>query len=187
MVLGRRPNGDWNVIDYNNASDENPHRLRAAEGGAALGPPPHRQAAQRIIRDIRTQLAVTVKDYRLIAPAYFGFNGDAGHVFNTGYLVLPAFAEFARVDNDVLWKRVLSDSWRLLERSAFSRFKLPADWVALENGRSRWIGPAAHFSDTRPSGCRSTWPGTAPGSAWRHLGIICSLWKTPVISPAGST
>jgi len=133
---GRRPNGDWNVIDYNNASDGDIliafALLKAAQ---RWDHPPHRQAAQRIIRDIRTQLAVTVKDYRLIAPAYFGFNGDAGHVFNTGYLVLPAFAEFARVDDDVLWKRVLSDSWRLLERSAFSRFKLPADWVALENGQ----------------------------------------------------
>ena len=133
---GRRPNGDWNVIDYNNASDGDIliafALLKAAQ---RWDHPPHRQAAQRIIRDIRTQLAVTVKDYRLIAPAYFGFNGDAGQVFNTGYLVLPAFAEFARVDDDVLWKRVLSDSWRLLERSAFSRFKLPADWVALENGQ----------------------------------------------------
>jgi endoglucanase len=133
---GRRPNGDWNVIDYNNASDGDIliafALLKAAQ---RWDHPSHRQAAQRIIRDIRTQLAVTVKDYRLIAPAYFGFNGDAGHVFNTGYLVLPAFAEFARVDDDVLWKRVLSDSWRLLERSAFSRFKLPADWVALENGQ----------------------------------------------------
>jgi endoglucanase len=133
---GRRPNGDWNVIDYNNASDGDIliafALLKAAQRWDDLM---YRQAAQRLIRDIRTQLAVTVQDYQLIAPAYFGFNGDAGHVFNTGYLVLPAFAEFARTDDEVFWNRVLTDSRRLLERGSFSRFKLPADWVSLANGQ----------------------------------------------------
>jgi endoglucanase len=133
---GRRPNGAWNVIDYNNASDGDILTafalLKAAQrwGHAA-----HREAALRLIRDIRIQLAVAVRDYQLIAPAYFGFNGEAGHVFNTGYLVLPAFADFARVDDEIFWKRVLTDSRRLLQRGVFSRFQLPADWVALQDGQ----------------------------------------------------
>jgi len=138
--------------------------------------PPHRQAAQRIIRDIRTQLAVTVKDYRLIAPAYFGFNGDAGHVFNTGYLVLPAFAEFARVDNTSCGKGCSVTAGGCWKEALFSRFKLPARLGALENGQvTVRIGPRSPFFDTRPSGCRSTWPGTAPGSAWRHWGLSAVL------------
>jgi endoglucanase len=139
---GRRPNGRWNVIDYNNASDGDILIAFALlKAGQRWDHPAYREAAQRIIRDIRSQLAVTVQDYQLIAPAYFGFNGDAGHVFNTGYLVLPAFAEFARVDDEAFWKRVLKDSRRLLEKGAFSRFRLPADWVSLENGQVK-VDPA---------------------------------------------
>jgi endoglucanase len=133
---GLRPNGDWNVIDYNNASDGDIliafALLKAAD---RWGHPPFREAALRILRDLRAHLAVSLQDYQLIAPAYFGFNGQAGNVFNTGYLVLPAFAAFARVDDEAFWKRVLGDSQRLLDKAAFSSFKLPADWVALENGQ----------------------------------------------------
>jgi endo-1,4-beta-D-glucanase Y len=133
---GERPNGGWNVIDYNTASDGDIliafALLRAAD---RWGHPPFRDAALRIVRDIRAHLAVTAGDFRLIAPAYFGFNGQAGTSFNTGYLILPAFAEFIKVDDEAFWQRTLKDSRRLLEKAAFSRLKLPADWVALENGQ----------------------------------------------------
>jgi endoglucanase len=133
---GQRPNGEWNVIDYNNASDGDIliafALLKAAD---RWGHPPFREAALRILRDIRAHLAVRLPDYQLIAPAYFGFNGQAGNVFNTGYLVLPAFAEFARADDEAFWKRILADSQRLLDKASFSSFRLPADWVALENGQ----------------------------------------------------
>lgn len=133
---GRRPNGDWNVIDYNNASDGDIlvafALLMAAQ---RWDHPPYRAVAQRIAQDIRRQLALDVHGYQLIAPAYFGFNSDAAHSFNTGYLVLPAFEAFARTEEPSFWQRVLADSVRLLEKSIFSRHKLPADWVALENGR----------------------------------------------------
>jgi len=133
---GQRPNSAWNVIDYNNASDGDIliafALLKAAD---RWGHPPFREAALRIVRDIRTHLAVTGHDFQLIAPAYFGFNGRAGNTFNIGYLVLPAFVEFAKVDDGAFWNRTLRDSRRLLEKAAFSRLKLPADWVALENGQ----------------------------------------------------
>ena len=133
---GERANGGWNVIDYNNASDGDIliafALLKAAD---RWGHPPFREAALRIVRDIRAHLVVTADDFQLIAPAYFGFNGQAGNSFNTGYLVLPAFAEFAKADDEAFWQRTLRDSQRLLEKAAFSRLKLPADWVALENGQ----------------------------------------------------
>lgn len=134
---GRRPNGAWNVIDYNNASDGDIliafALLKAAQRWDHA---PYREAALRIVRDIRAQLGLTVNGYHLIAAAYFGFNNESGHSFNTGYLVLPAFDEFARVDDEAFWKRVLRDSQRLLDNSLFSRLKLPADWVVLSDGRT---------------------------------------------------
>jgi endoglucanase len=133
---GKRANGDWNIIDYNNASDGDIlialALLKAAE---RWNHPPYRQAAARIVRDIRTHLGLTLHDYQLIAPAYYGFNGTASHAFNTGYLILPAFTGFARVDEEGFWKRTLKDSQRLLEKSTFSSLNLPADWVTLERGQ----------------------------------------------------
>jgi endoglucanase len=133
---GKRLNGGWNVIDYNNASDGDIliafALLKAAD---RWGHPPFREVALRIVRDIRAYLVVIAGDFQLIAPAYFGFSGQAGNTFNTGYLILPAFAEFAKADDEAFWKRTLRDSERLLEKAAFSRLKLPADWVTLENGQ----------------------------------------------------
>jgi endoglucanase len=129
---GRRPNGAWNVIDYNNASDGDilvAYALLKAD--RRWGHPPYREAGLRMVRDIRAHLALAVHGYQLIAPAYFGFNSMNGHSFNTGYLVLPAFEEFARADDEAFWRSVLRDSRSLLDRSVFSRFRLPADWVTL--------------------------------------------------------
>jgi endoglucanase len=135
---GRRPNGAWNVIDYNNASDGDIlvafALLKAAR---RWDHPPYREAGQRIVRDLRTHLGLSVDGLHLIAPAYFGFNSENGHSFNSGYLVLPAFDEFGKVDDEAFWKRVLTGSRHLLDQSVFSRLKLPADWVVLEKGRTR--------------------------------------------------
>ncbi len=134
--FGRRTNGAWSIIDYNNASDGDAliafALLKAAE---RWNHPPYREAAGRIIGDMRTQLAAAASGYHLIAPAYYGFDSGPAAVFNTGYFILPAYARFAEVDEEGFWKRVLKDSGRLLEKAAFSRFKLPADWVAVENGQ----------------------------------------------------
>ena len=133
---GRRPNGDWNVIDYNNASDGDILvALALLKAAQRWGHPAYREAGLRIVRDIRAHLGLSVHGYQLIAPAYFGFNSQNGHSFNTGYLVLPAFEEFARVDDEAFWRGVLRDSRDLLDRSAFSRLHLPADWIRLQDGR----------------------------------------------------
>ena len=134
---GRRTNGEWNVIDYNNASDGDIliafALLKAAD---RWGHPPFREAGLRIVRDIRTHLAVTIDGFHLIAPAYYGFNDQTGNVFNSGYLMLPAFSAFAKVDDEAFWKRTLRDSQRLLQQASFSRLKLPPDWIVLENGQA---------------------------------------------------
>ena len=134
---GRRPNGEWAVIDYNNASDGDVLiALALFEAAERWNHPAFRESALKIVRDIRTQLAVRLDGLQLIAPAYFGFQAGAGFVFNPSYLVLPAFARFARADDRTFWERVAEDSARLLDLGAFSRFKLPADWVLFQNGRA---------------------------------------------------
>lgn len=134
---GKRPNGEWAIIDYNNASDGDILiALALLEAAARWNHPPFKESALRIVRDLRTQLAVTHDGLELILPAYFGFQAGTGFVFNPGYLVLPAFSRFAQVDATNVWERIAKDSAQLLDLAGFSRFRLPADWVLLQNGRA---------------------------------------------------
>lgn len=132
---GRRHNGCWAVIDYNNATDGDILIAFAlAKAAIKWRHEPYKTRAQGIISDIRTQLVDDHHGLTLLLPGYYGFKEPSGVVVNTGYLILPAFACFAAVDDPAFWKRICADSVRLLEKARFSKFKLPADWVRLQNG-----------------------------------------------------
>jgi endoglucanase len=134
---GKRPNGEWAIIDYNNASDGDILiALALLEAATRWNHPPFRESALRIVRDLRTQLTVTHAGLQLIAPAYFGFKADTGFIFNPGYLVMPAFSRFARVDESEFWERIAKDSARLLDLGRFSVFRLAADWVLFQDGQA---------------------------------------------------
>lgn len=130
---GRRPNGAWNVIDYNNATDGDlliaSALLRAAEDWKH---PPYREAALAVARDIRLHLSVSAGKRRLLAPAYYGFASRERLLFNTGYLIFSAYRAFARADEEGFWNRILQDALGLLRETAANRFGLPPDWVVLE-------------------------------------------------------
>jgi endoglucanase len=143
---GRRPNGLWSVIDYNNASDGDALIAWALILAAdCWNHPAYREAAREIVRDMRVYLAVSVEGFQLIAPAYYGFERDSGAILNTGYFVFPAYRQFARIDEPTFWERVLRDSQTLLARAHFSEFQLPADWVLFENGRVSVYGARSPF------------------------------------------
>ncbi len=135
---GRRPNGSWNVIDYNNASDGDlliaSALLRAA---AEWKHPPYREKALAVVRDIRVHLAFAAGKRRLIAPGYYGFAGRERLLFNTGYAVFPAYRAFAAAEETAFWSRILEDARSLLREAAANPFALPPDWVVLEPEQPR--------------------------------------------------
>ena len=145
---GKRPNGKWKTIDYNNATDGDlliAYAMLRAHG--VWQHQPYKQKAIRIISDIRNELAWEKSGYLVLSPAYFGFESGAGVVINSSYMIFSAFSAFAEVDDRPFWQRVREDSLRLLDRNRFSRFGLPADWVMLEReklavhaGRSPFFG-----------------------------------------------
>lgn len=130
---GKRHDGLWGVIDYNNATDGDLliayALLKASAKWNEIG---YKIEGLKIIKEIRTSLSVNWEKRTFLLPGYYGFiRGDGGVVLNPSYVILPAYRAFAEIDDKTFWKKVYEDSLFLLERGAFGRLKLPPDWVIL--------------------------------------------------------
>jgi endo-1,4-beta-D-glucanase Y len=133
---GKRPNGEWKVIDYNNATDGDIliayALLRAQERWHDGG---HKNEALKIIQGIRTNLSIDWHGHTFLLPGYHGFS-DGGHIeINPSYSILAAFRQFAKEDQPSFWEKVYQDSLFLIEQSCFGKWCLPADWLMLTDGR----------------------------------------------------
>lgn len=137
---GKRPTGEWMVIDHNNATDGDLlialALLRAADRWKEEA---YRGEAAGIAADIRRLLAVSVQGRTFLLPGYFGFDRKAGLVLNPSYLIFPAFRALARVDDKAFWLQALQDGLFLIERSAANSLGFPPDWALLAGDQA---GPA---------------------------------------------
>jgi endoglucanase len=133
---GQRPNKEWNVIDYNNATDGDiliAHALLKAN--EKWHDTRYKGEALKIIQDIRMHLSVTWQERTFLLPGYYGFEKENGFVVNPSHVILPAFRFFAQADQKSFWEKIAADGLFLLERSCFGTFSLPADWVLVKDGR----------------------------------------------------
>ncbi|MBI9093032.1 MAG: hypothetical protein JEZ12_27780 [Desulfobacterium sp.] len=130
---GKRITGDWGVIDYNNATDGDLLMAWALmEAGEKWHRPDYTASALEIIKTVK-QLLVVQREKHLLLPSYFGFDHGDEITLNPSYFVYPALARFARSDDAVFWKRLYTDCLELSRRSSYTRLKLPANWVTLDN------------------------------------------------------
>lgn len=133
---GKRPNGEWNVIDYNNATDGDIliayALLKADERWHDNN---YKDEALKIIRDIRKNLAINWQDHTFLLPSYYGFVKENGFVLNPSYLILPAFRYFAQEDDKPFWEKIYKDSLYLISQTCFGKLCLPSDWIFLDNTR----------------------------------------------------
>ncbi len=133
---GKRPNGEWKVIDYNTATDGDIliayALLKANEKWHDEG---YRSEALKVIQDIRKNLSITWQGHTFLLPGYYGFTNENGVEINASYSVLPAFRYFAREEQQSFWDKVYKDNLFLIEHSCFGKLSLPADWVFLTEGR----------------------------------------------------
>lgn len=145
---GQRPNGQWAVLDYNNATDGDILIAWALlKGAGKWNNGVYRGQAREIVKAVRENLVVQRRGKLLVLPGYYGFVLKEGEVLNPSYLIFPAFREFAGVEEAQFWKKVCEDSLEVLKKSAFGRLGLPADWILVkESGtsiyqeRSRFFG-----------------------------------------------
>ncbi len=133
-LWGKRANGTWGIIDYNNATDGDILIAYALlEAGQKWGDKSYTDNASNIIIAIREELAFTHKGRTLLLPAYYGFTRGEDFIINPSYLILPAFRAFSRVDDKTFWDKVYKSSSSVLSEALFSSLNLPADWI-ITNG-----------------------------------------------------
>jgi endo-1,4-beta-D-glucanase Y len=133
---GKRANGEWKVLDYNNATDGDIliayALLKAQEKWHDAG---YKNEALKIVQDIRTSLSIEWHGHTFLLPGYSGFNNDNHAELNPSYSILAAFRQFAKEDQRAFWEKAYHDSLFLIEQSCFGKWSLPADWLILMDGR----------------------------------------------------
>lgn len=144
---GKRSDGQWAAIDYNNATDGDVLIAYAlVRADAKWKNDAYRASALPIIKGIRKNLSVDAGGRTLLLPSHFGFTRDSSFVVNPSYLILPAFDAFKGVDDPAFWERLHSDSAKLLTEACFGMMCLPPDWVIITGGKTGvWNERPPHF------------------------------------------
>lgn len=134
---GKKADGQWAVIDYNNATDGDvliAYALVKAFDKWKDGA--YRGSALPIISGIRKNMPIDAGDRTFLLPSYFGFTREAGFVVNPSYLILPAFEAFKNIDDSAFWGKLRSDSEKFLTDACFGAMCLPPDWVIITDGKA---------------------------------------------------
>lgn len=131
-LWGQRANGQWNKIDYNNATDGDIliaySLLRAAEKWPDTA---YRKEGLLIVEAIRKQLAIEWHGHTFLLPSYDGYNKPNILILNPSYIIFPAYRYFAQMDNRPFWEKAYNSGASLLGMSCFGAFCLPSDWVVI--------------------------------------------------------
>ena len=137
---GKRNNGQWEIIDYNNATDGDILVAYALiKGSIKWQNSDYRNEGLKIIVGMRKHLPAKWKDKTYLLPAYYGFQRDDRLILNPSYLIVSAYRSFAEVDDGIFWRKIYNDSFDLIHKSSFGKFKLPPDWISLTSaGVSIW-------------------------------------------------
>lgn len=143
---GKRPTGEWGVIDYNNATDGDIliayALLEAAEKWHVSS---YKTDSLKILGDLRKKLSINWKGHALLLPGYYGFVNEQGIIINPSYFIFPAFRLFGQVEDKSFWGKVYSDSLSIAGQACFGILCLPGDWVILKDKASLHSGNSAYF------------------------------------------
>jgi len=144
---GKRHNGQWGVIDYNNATDGDVLIGYAlVKAAVKWDVPAYRTSGLKIIEGMRNHLYIQYNGKSFLLPAYYGFQKEDGLVLNPSYLIFPAYRLFSEIDNKSFWDNIYRDSLFLIGKGTFGKLKLPPDWVIVrKTGIAIWEEKAPLF------------------------------------------
>lgn len=131
---GERPNGDWDILDYNNATDGDILIAYALlKAGSQWKNTDYIEQGMKTVEAIRKKLATSWQGYSLLLPGYEGFQKGDRLSLNPSYFILPAFRLFAKRENKQFWEKIYSDSLSIINKSQFGKWGLPSDWIKLSS------------------------------------------------------
>lgn len=197
---GRRPDGNWGLIDANFASDADIDAITALILAARRwNRPDYLELAQAKLEDLWRLSTVEVQGQRYLLPGpAIAFQTETQVYFNPSYLAPYAFRLFAQVDPERDWLSLVDSSYQILEESAtLSSLGLPSDWVGLDRSTGRFVPldlngplPSRYGFDAYRVWWRVAWDVEwfdAPrGRRYleQHLPALQTLWQTKGAIPA---
>ncbi len=131
-LWGKRANGSWGVIDFNNATDGDLlislALLKAFEKWKQKS---YLEEGKKIIGSIRVNLPIEWNGKTLLLASYYGHAHEDSIIMNPSYFLFEAYRKFAVYDDRKFWEKVYKDSLQILGKSSFSDYELPPEWLKL--------------------------------------------------------
>ena len=122
------------VLDSNNASDGDLFIAWAlSQAYTRWQEPRYLFSALQISQAIRANLIRKTTFGTVILPGAFGFEKPEGLKLNLSYWVFPAITELAKLDPAPEWNELKVTGLRLLEQAQYGKWKLPPDWLLLQD------------------------------------------------------
>lgn len=131
---GKKPDGQWGILDENNATDGDILVAFALlKASVQWNNSSYKDESLKMIDSIKKFLSVEWNNRTFLLPGYIGFRKEKEGLItlNPSYVIFPAYRAFAEVDDKAFWTKAYDDGLFLLEKSRFGKFRLPADWVTL--------------------------------------------------------
>lgn len=127
-----KPDAESPVLDPNNATDGDLLIAWALEQAASRWHVDRYRADSRELREaIRRHLLLEYGGYLVLLPGREGFVHDGYVDLNPSYWVMPALNEFARLEPNGPWRRLMYDGARLMHQARFGDAMLVPDWLRL--------------------------------------------------------
>ncbi|MFA6970381.1 MAG: cellulose synthase complex periplasmic endoglucanase BcsZ [Gallionella sp.] len=139
---GKRPDGEWGVVDQNSASDADTWlAYTLLEAGRLWHEPRYTAQGNLVLANIRIRL---IRDFPgagvMLLPAASGFDLEEGGArFNTSYFPVQLLRAFSKADPSGPWSQLVENSFKLL-KSASPKGYVP-DWVGYAPGRGYLTDP----------------------------------------------
>jgi len=140
-LWGRAGDGQWRVLDQNNATDADLWiAYTLLEAGRLWERRGYTSAGLRKLQLARQSLIAEVPGLGpMLLPGRTGFHDGKRWTFNPSYVPLQLLRRFAAVDSKGPWRALAASSARMISGSAPVGFA--ADWIAWD-GRAFGIDPA---------------------------------------------
>ena len=141
---GEDSNGNWGILDHNNASDGDLwiayDLLLMAE---KRGDKQLREEAFSLMKAIKKHLIIEYKEKLFLLPGKDGFKKSDHIILNPSYYRFDIFKAFSILDSMDPWRALSKDGEWLLHNAVFSSLHLHSDWITLDKNLT--IKPAKNM------------------------------------------